>query len=176
MCQGTSWIYSRLTPTFFCKWLPSSGGHRYLRSYSNTICVVGVYLVQLQSNFVLPTTVIISTWCKQGHGGFVAVNAVAKYSALHPVCSKVQNKEVRLPVCCSVPPRHRLMYITGGTRWGSGWGTALQTGRSRDRFPMVSLEFFIYIILPAIHGPGVDPGSNRNEYQEYFLGVKAAGE
>jgi hypothetical protein len=22
---------------------------------------------------------------------------------------------------------------------------------------------------------GVDPASNRNEYQEYFLGVKAAG-
>jgi hypothetical protein len=30
-----------------------------------------------------------------------------------------------------------------------GWGTALQTGRSRFRFPMVSLEFFIEIILPA---------------------------
>jgi hypothetical protein len=36
-----------------------------------------------------------------------------------------------------------------GTRWLSSWGTALQTGRSRDRFPMVSLEFFNGIILPA---------------------------
>ena len=25
------------------------------------------------------------------------------------------------------------------------------------------------------NGPGVDSASNRNEYQEYFLGVKAAG-
>ena len=25
------------------------------------------------------------------------------------------------------------------------------------------------------YGPGVDSASNRNEYQEYFLGVKAAG-
>jgi len=25
------------------------------------------------------------------------------------------------------------------------------------------------------HGPGVDSVSNRNEYQEYFLGVKVAG-
>ena len=25
------------------------------------------------------------------------------------------------------------------------------------------------------HGPGVDSASNINEYQEYFLGVKAAG-
>jgi len=24
-------------------------------------------------------------------------------------------------------------------------------------------------------GPGVDSASNRNEYQEYFLGIKAAG-
>jgi len=26
------------------------------------------------------------------------------------------------------------------------------------------------------YGPGVDSASNRNEYQEYFLGVKLAGE
>jgi len=25
------------------------------------------------------------------------------------------------------------------------------------------------------YGPGVDLASNRNEYQEHFLGVKAAG-
>ena len=25
------------------------------------------------------------------------------------------------------------------------------------------------------YGPGVDSASDRNEYQEYFLGVKAAG-
>jgi hypothetical protein len=25
------------------------------------------------------------------------------------------------------------------------------------------------------YGPGVDPASNRNEYQVHFLGVKAAG-
>jgi len=25
------------------------------------------------------------------------------------------------------------------------------------------------------YGPGVDLASNRNEYREYFLGVKAAG-
>jgi hypothetical protein len=30
-------------------------------------------------------------------------------------------------------------------------------------------------ILRPHNGPGVDSASNRNEYQEYFLGVKAAG-
>ena len=36
--------------------------------------------------------------------------------------------------------------------------------------------FFIEIKSFRSHcGPGVDSASNRNEYQEYFLGVKAAG-
>jgi hypothetical protein len=41
---------------------------------------------------------------------------------------------------------------------------------------MVSLDFFIDIIFPVLGpGPGVDSAFNINEYQEYFLGVKAAG-
>ena len=52
-------------------------------------------------------------------------------------------------------------------------GNALQAGRSRVRFPMVSLEFFINIIFLAALWPwGVDSASNRKEYQEYFLGDK----
>jgi hypothetical protein len=36
--------------------------------------------------------------------------------------------------------------------------------------------FFIVIKYSRSHyGPGVDSASNRNEYQEHFLGVKAAG-
>jgi len=36
--------------------------------------------------------------------------------------------------------------------------------------------FFIDIkSLRSHYGPGVDSASNRNEYQEYFLGIKAAG-
>jgi len=38
---------------------------------------------------------------------------------------------------------------------------------------MVSLEFLIGRILPAALWPsGVDSASNRNEYQEYFVGGK----
>jgi len=41
-----------------------------------------------------------------------------------------------------------------GARGGAvGWGTALQVGRSRVLFPMVSLDFFIDIILPAALWP-----------------------
>jgi len=40
---------------------------------------------------------------------------------------------------------------------------------------MMSSGFFIDIkYFQSHYGPGVDSASNRNEYQEYFLGVKAA--
>ena len=43
------------------------------------------------------------------------------------------------------------------------------------RSQMVSLEFFIDIQSVRSHyGPEIDSASDRNEYQEYFLGVKAA--
>ena len=43
------------------------------------------------------------------------------------------------------------------------------------RSQLVSLEFFIDIKSFRSHyGPGVNSASNRNEYQENFLGVKVA--
>ena len=37
-------------------------------------------------------------------------------------------------------------------------------------------NFFIDISSSRLqYGPGVDSASNRNEYQEHFVGVKAAG-
>ena len=64
--------------------------------------------------------------------------------------------------------RVNTLYI--GSRDGAvGWGTALQAGRSRVRFPILALEFFIDIILPAAlrHWGWLSP--NRKEYHEYFL-------
>jgi len=36
-------------------------------------------------------------------------------------------------------------------------------------------NFSLTLSFRPHYGPGVDSASNRNEYQEYFLGVKAAG-
>jgi hypothetical protein len=64
----------------------------------------------------------------------------------------------------------------GGARDSAiGWGTALQVGRLRIRFLIVSLDFLIDIILPAVIWPWGDSASNRNEYQKCFLRVKAVG-
>jgi hypothetical protein len=51
------------------------------------------------------------------------------------------------------------------------WGTALLTGRSRDRFPMVSLELFIDIILPA----PLRPGSRLSLLQKWVPGIFLGG-
>jgi hypothetical protein len=53
------------------------------------------------------------------------------------------------------------------------WGTALQTGRSRGRSKIMPLEFSDWH-NPSCRtvAPGVDSASNRNEYQECFLGGK----
>ena len=49
----------------------------------------------------------------------------------------------------------------------------LQIGRSLVRSQLVSLEFFVDInSFRSQYGPGVDSASNRNKYQEHFLGVK----
>ena len=62
-----------------------------------------------------------------------------------------------------------------GDRGGTWLRCCATTGRSLVRFQMASLEFFIDIILPFALWPWVESASNRNEYQEYFMGVKAAG-
>ena len=46
-----------------------------------------------------------------------------------------------------------IIIIIGGRGSAVGLGTALQTGRSRVRFPIVALEFFIDIILPSTVWP-----------------------
>jgi len=47
-------------------------------------------------------------------------------------------------------------------------------GRGFD-FRWCHLNFSLTQFFRPHYGPGVDSASNRNEYQEYFLGVKVAG-
>jgi hypothetical protein len=52
--------------------------------------------------------------------------------------------------------------------WGTRW-------RSWLRHSATSRKVAGSIPFRPLYGPGVDSASNRNENQEYFLGVKAAG-
>jgi hypothetical protein len=60
----------------------------------------------------------------------------------------VPNNSINTCACISCP-----YLLCTGALWRSGWGTALQTGRSRVRFPMLSLDFSIGIILPIALWP-----------------------
>ena len=71
---------------------------------------------------------------------------------VHVVCNMTGGSQVRS--LCTQPAVLICNNQLVGARSGAvGWGTALQTGRSRARFPMVSLKFFIDIILPAALWP-----------------------
>ena len=63
------------------------------------------------------------------------------------------------------------------TREGSGTAVAQWLRRcATNRIPAGVTGFFVDIKSFRSHyGPGVDSACNRNEYQEYFLGVKAVG-
>ena len=67
------------------------------------------------------------------------------------------------------------MYQIRGLGWRSGYGAVLLVRRSRDRFPVVLLDFSVTYSFRPFRGPGVDSAPIENEYQEHLLGVKAAG-
>ena len=66
--------------------------------------------------------------------------------------------------------------VTWGTA-GAQWLRCCATNRKvAGSIPASVSGFFIDIkSFRSRYGPAVDSVSNRNEYQEYFLGVKAAG-
>jgi hypothetical protein len=71
------------------------------------------------------------------------------------------------------PSNSELYYNDFGAR-GSvvGWGTMLQAGRSRDQFPMRSLDFSINLILPATLWPWSRLSHEEKWVPGIFLGVK----
>jgi len=69
--------------------------------------------------------------------------------------------------------------INKGLRRGTAvaqWLRCCATNRKvAGSIPASVSGFFTDIKFSRSHGPGVYSASNRNEYQEYFLGVKVAG-
>jgi hypothetical protein len=69
-----------------------------------------------------------------------------------------------------------ILNITWGKSWHSGLGTLLPAGRLQVPFPVVSLEFFIDVFLPATLWPqGSTQPLTQMSTRNIFWGVKAAG-
>jgi len=68
------------------------------------------------------------------------------------------------------------LVVQRDTRWRSWFRHRAASRKVAGSIPDGVIGFFSLTQSFRPHyGPGVDSASNRNEYQEYFLGVKAAG-
>jgi len=69
-----------------------------------------------------------------------------------------------------------MCYYQRGTRWPSWLGDCATSRKVAGSIANGVIGFFsLTLPLRPHYGPGVDTASNRNEYQEYFFEVKAAG-
>ena len=76
----------------------------------------------------------------------------------------------------AVEPRKRSLHVRPGTAVAQRLRCCATNRKVAGSIPAGVSGFFIDIKSFRSHyGPGVDSASNRNEYQVYFLGVKAAG-
>ena len=94
------------------------------------------------------------------------------------LCLTTHISQVRVPSV--IPPCVSVSYVgvllLPPPRIGDRGGTVVKVLCYKSENQLMSLGFFIDIKSFRSHyGPGVDSASNRNEYQEYFLRVKAAG-
>ena len=67
------------------------------------------------------------------------------------------------------------LWLSRGTWWRSWLRHCATSRKVAGSIPDGVIEIFHWQSFQPHYSPGVDSTSNRNEYQEYFLGVKAAG-
>jgi len=85
----------------------------------------------------------------------------------------LKSKELTLLICTVYFMKIRSNRGTAVAQWLRCCATNRKVAGS---IPVGVSGFFIDITsFRSYYGPGVDSASNINQYQEYFLGVKAAG-
>ena len=100
--------------------------------------------------------------CNEQHGRRVQ----SVFCFLSFITAAAGNIKLRIGVCCS---------HCGARGSAFGWSTVLQVGRSRVRFPMVSVEFFIENPSGRTMALGLTQPLTEMSTRNFFLGVKMAG-
>jgi hypothetical protein len=170
---GDEWSYLNVTAGWTqCKWCGygnSGGSYEYPNEHSDSI-KVGEFLGQYRNCSLTEKgpaswTSIACTYDVTPKWIWVCMSVKAKLPGRISCTWNSQrllllrnfmpnNKNDKPSLICSTEPTKlwsdnlvKILSSIRNTRWRSGWVNVLQTGRSRVRFPMVSLDFFIYIIL-----------------------------
>jgi hypothetical protein len=110
---------------------------------------------------------VISTYIHRWHN-----RAIANIS-----CSFLWTYKLFTPLGSNKCYKYSSLYhMKDGTRWRSWLRHYATIRKVAGSIPdgVIGLFSLTYSFRPH-YGPGVDSASNRNEYQEYFLGVNAAG-
>ena len=156
----------------------------------------------LSVHFIDWGTCTNNVWLLVVHPAFTAANSVHLTTADYLI--SLSDKIATVNTCPQLTTQRTNSYVRGATKQSHSYslvsarvyteqtlplhfqhmGTAVAqwlrccaTNRKvTGSIPAGVSEFFIDIKSFRSHyGPGVDSASNRNEYQKYFLGVKAAG-
>ena len=129
---------------------------------------------------------VLTQWSRLLRESLIVVQLVKKFPAFYWT-----RKVLTLPRFVSIPSQvsivdgpppsnfckiHFNIIFLPTSRWvggcAVGWGTAIQAGRSRVRFPILSLEFFIDTVLPAALWPWGWLSSSQKLVRGIFPGGK----
>jgi hypothetical protein len=108
--------------------------------------------------------------CEGHRRPLIRIEANARINTISIINHNYTHDGSQLPYLCNIISF--LLFIYWGTRWRNCWGTVLQTGRSRVRFPMLSLEFFINIFLLVALWPWGRHSLSQKWVQGIFSGGK----
>jgi len=88
----------------------------------------------------------------------------------------LKKKKIRIDIAMSYDVFiQNTCLICGRTAVAQGLRCCVTNRKVAGSIPAVSAFFIEIKSFRSHYVPGVDSASNRNEYQEYFLGVKTAG-
>ena len=101
---------------------------------------------------------------KRSKGRFTVTCDLRRFNTRDILNSRTQNKSEKLKFSCLVIIKSLSYFGSGGDRGSTVVASSIPAGLS---------WFFIDIkSIRSHYDPGVDPASNRNEFQQHFLGGK----